>query len=120
MGSPLGPTLTNFFIANLETKLMNKLQTPTRKLYLRYVDDIFAIFDDQQACSLFFQQINAQHPDIKFTVEHSTNTLSFLDVEIKVNDNMFGTWVCKKSTNTGLLLNFSALCPKKCKEGLVT
>ena len=65
MGSPLGLTLANFFMANLETKLMNKLQTPKPKLYLRYVDDIFAIFDDQQACSLFFQQLNAQHPDIK-------------------------------------------------------
>ena len=107
-------------MANLETKLMNKLQTPKPKLYLRYVDDIFAIFDDQQACSLFFQQLNAQHPDIKFTVEHSTNTLSFSDVKIKVNDNMFDTWVWRKSTNTGLLLNFSALCPKNWKEGLVT
>ena len=65
MGSPLGPTLANFFMANLETKLMNKLQTPKPKLYLRYVDDIFAIFDDHQACSLFFQQLNAKHPDIK-------------------------------------------------------
>ena len=89
MGTPLGPTLANFFMANLETKLMNKLQTPKPKLYLRYVDDIFAIFDDQQACSLFFQQLHAQYPDSKFTVEHSTNTLSFWDVEIKVNDNMF-------------------------------
>ena len=33
---------------------------------------------------------------------------------------MFDTWVWRKSTNTGLLLNFSALCPKNWKEELVT
>ena len=120
MGSPLGPTLANFFMANLETKLINKLQTSKPKLYLRYVNDIFAIFDNQEACSSFFRQLNAQHPDIKFTVEQSTTTLSFLDVEIKVTDNKFDTWVWRKSTNTGLLLNFAALCPKNWKEGLVT
>ena len=70
-------------MADLETKLTNKLQTPT--LYLWYVvdifaifDDIFAIIDDQQTCSSFFQQLKAQNQDIKLTVEQSTNTLSFL------------------------------------------
>ena len=120
MGSPLGPTLASFFMANLETKLINKLQTSKPKLYLRYVDNIFEIFDNQEACSSFFRQLNAQHPDIKFTVEQSTTTLSFLDVEIKVTGNKFDTWVWRKSTDTGLLLNFAALCPKNWKEGLVT
>ena len=107
-------------MANLETNLINKLQTSKPKLYLRYVDDIFAIFNNQEACFSFFQQLKAQHPDIKFTLEQSTTTLLFLDVEIKVTDNKFDTWVWRKSTNTGLLLNFAALCPKNWKEGLVT
>ena len=71
---------------------------------------------------LIFRQLNAQHPDIKFTVEQSSSTLSFLDVEIKVTgtDNKFDTWVWRKSTNTGLLLNFAVLCSKNWKEKLVT
>ena len=40
MGSQLGPTLANLFMANSETKLINKLQPSKAKLYLRYVDDI--------------------------------------------------------------------------------
>ena len=79
---------------------MNKLQTSKPKLHLRYVDDIFAIFDDQQACSSFFRQRNAHHLDIKFTVEQSITITSSLDVEIKVNDNMFDAWVWRKPTNT--------------------
>ena len=78
MGSPLERTLPNFFMANLETKLMNKLQTSKLKMYLRYVDDISAIFDDHHSCSSSFQQLNAQYPDNKFTVEQSAiNALSF-------------------------------------------
>ena len=84
------------------------------------MDDIFAILDNQEACSSFYRQLNAQHPDIKFTVEQSTTTISFLDVKIKVTNNKFDTWVWRKSTNTELLLNFAALCPKNWKEGLVT
>ena len=53
MGSPLGPTLANFFIANLENKLLQKESDTNPKLYLRYVDDIFAIFEDQQSSTAF-------------------------------------------------------------------
>ena len=55
MGSPLEPALANFFMANLEIKLMNKLQTSKSKLYLRQMDDIFATFDDEETCSSFFR-----------------------------------------------------------------
>ena len=72
MGSPLGPTLSNFFMANLETKLINKLQASKPKLYLRYVDDIFKMFDNQEACSSFFRQLNAQHPDNLGAKHHHT------------------------------------------------
>ena len=69
LGSPLGPTLANLFMANLEIKLLNKLQTSKPKLIYDNVDDIFEIFDDQQACSSLFRQLNVQHLDIKFTLE---------------------------------------------------
>ena len=43
--SPLGPTLADFFMDNnLETKLLNKLQTSKPKLIYDNVDDILAIF----------------------------------------------------------------------------
>ena len=117
MGSPLGPTVANFFMANLETKLFEETSQTHPKLYLRYVDDIFAVFDDQQSCTQFLDTLNSQHPNIKFTVEKSTGTLAFLDVKIKINENDFDTW--RKPTSLGLLLNFDAICPKHWKEGLL-
>ena len=80
---------------------------------------MFAVFDDVNACSPFLNILNSQHDNIKFTIEKSTNTLQFLDVDIKISENTVDTWVWKKPTNTGLFLNFAAICPIKWKSGLV-
>ena len=53
MGSPLGPTLANFFLANLENKLLNETNGFYPRLYLRYVDDVFAIFDNNLSIKNF-------------------------------------------------------------------
>ena len=71
MGSPLGPTLANFFMANLENKLLQKESDTNPKLYLRYVDDIFAIFEDQRSSTTFLDLLYAQHKSIRFTMEKS-------------------------------------------------
>ena len=115
----LGPTLANFFMANLENKLLQKESDTNPKLYLRYVDDIFAIFEDQRSSTTFLDLLNSQHKSIRFSMEKSNGTISFLDVEIKINPNGFDTWTWRKPTQTGLFLNFCAVCPKAWKEGLV-
>ena len=40
MGSPLGPTLANFFLAKMEKKIMSIASANHPLLYLRHVDDI--------------------------------------------------------------------------------
>ena len=70
------------------------------KLYVRYIDDVFAVFDDVNACSSFLNILNSQHDNIKFTIEKSTNTLQFLDVDIKISENTVDTWVWRKPTNS--------------------
>ena len=89
------------------------------KLYLRYVDRISAVFPDDESCTKFLDLLNAQHKNIKFTVEHASETIPFLDVEIKLTDSGVDTWVWRKPTNTNLLLNFNAFCPLKWKSGLI-
>ena len=81
------------------------------KLYLRYVDDIFAVFDKDVPYDKFLSHINNQHPNIKFTVEKTINSLPFLDTEININGDNFESWVYRKPTNTGVVLNFNAICP---------
>ena len=40
MGSPWGPTLANYFLADLENQLLRNYRGILPKCYLRYVDDI--------------------------------------------------------------------------------
>ena len=119
MGSPLGPTLANFFMANIETDLFLKQLDCQPKFYVRYVDDILAVFDADTDCSEFLKILNNQHKNLKFTMEKSTGAFPFLDVEIKINQNTFDSQIWRKPTNTGVFLNFSAICPQNWKTGLI-
>ena len=119
IGSPLAPTLANFFLAHIENKLLKKQSDFHPKLYSSYVDDIFAVFDNSDHCTKFFDLLNSQHNNIKFTVEIPSDTIPFLDVAIKLNETGIDTWVYRKPTNINLILNFNVLCPTKWKSGLI-
>ena len=121
MGSPLGPTLANFVLAHIESKIFAEHKNYYPKLYCRYVDDIFAVFDKQDAILEFLNLLNSQHPNLKFTKEQSVTSLPFLDVKVTINNaGEIETSVWRKSSNTGLMLNFSASCPKFWKTGLIS
>ena len=49
MGSPLGPTIANFFLANLENRTLKNRNQCSPKLPLRYVDDVFAVLENNNA-----------------------------------------------------------------------
>ena len=68
----------------------------------------------------FLQMLNSQHASIKFTIEKEANnkSLTFLDVQIQLTDKGYDMCVWRKPTNTGLLLNYKANCPKTWKSGL--
>ena len=83
------------------------------------MDDILAIFDKDVPSEMFLNHINSQHPNIKFTVEKSTNSLPFLDTEIKISGDNFESWTYRKKTDTGVLLNACAVCPRSWKKGLI-
>ena len=118
MGSPLGPTLANLFLAHFEKEWLKSTFAPVQ--YLRYVDDVFCVFDlDRHDHTRFLQYINEQHPNLRFTVEVGPRCLPFLDVSVSVRLQSAVLGMFRKDTYTGLLLNFSAVCPISWKRGLV-
>ena len=70
---------------------------------------------------LFFEYMNQQHNNIKFTKEiESDSTLPFLDVLITKNDDgHLSTSGYRKPTFTGLYLRWDSFVPKEYKKGLV-
>ena len=59
MGSPLGPTLANFFRGCLEEKIFEHNCKVVPKLYLWYIDDSYALFDNKKDCFKFLDVLNS-------------------------------------------------------------
>ena len=119
MGSPLAPIMANLFMGYNENKWIEKYSGKKTHFYKRYVDDIFASFDNQEDADMFFGYINKQHPNIKFTKEYNTDgVIPFLDVSIS-NKNGLKTSTYHKPTYTGLLTNFKSFVPYNYKTRLI-
>ena len=90
IGNSLGRTMANFFMAYSEEKTFaEKSNAPLlSKFYLRYIDDVYAIFDSNQNCDEFLPILNAQHQSVKFTVEKAAYSLPLLDVEINLTNSV--------------------------------
>ena len=119
MGRPLGPNLANFFLGHLEEISVFSNENICPKLYLRYVDDIFAVFPDSSTHHSFLQHLNNLHTNLAFTVEVANGPFPFLDIEIEINGDGVDTWVFRKKTHTSVMLNFNAMVPNVWKVGLI-
>ena len=113
MGSPLGPTLANIFLCHFESIWLNSSPASIKpSSYHRYVDDTFVLFDSNNKAQEFLEYLNGKHSNIKFTIEQeNNNSLSFLDIKIEKISNSFQTSIYRKSTFTGLGLNFHSFTP---------
>ena len=69
MGSPLISVLSNIFMGFYESKWLNEYNLNKPKFYLRYVDDILAVFDKEQDSLNLLNFLNKRHPNLKFTIE---------------------------------------------------
>ena len=87
------------------------------------MDDTFDIFDDNLSITKFLNLLNKQHSNMQLTMEKSMEkseqALPFLDVHVQIRENELDLSVWRKETNTGILLNFNAICPNVWKSSLV-
>ena len=122
MGSPLGPVLANLFMAHHEKDWISGFQSSTISFYKRYVDDIFCLMENEVEAKKFLDYLNNQHSNIKFTMEIEVDKkIPFLDVLItSTKEGWFSTSIYRKSTFTGLFMNFTSFLPDSYKLGLVT
>ena len=113
MGSPLGPTLANVFLCYYEKLWLDDCPLEYKPImYNRYVDDCFLMFRDVSHVDAFLDYLNTKHKNIKYTVEYENNNqLPFLDILITKQGNGLVTDVYRKSTFTGLGLNFLSFVP---------
>ena len=119
MGSPLGPIFANFYMSDLEARVLKGIDLQNKPLlYLRYVDDIIIIVQEEQ--HLYDLKENFEKESVlRFTTELGWSSLHFLDVNIEFQDNSISTSVYTKRTNEGDCLNFKSECPEKYKRSVI-
>ena len=118
MGSPLGPTFANWFLGHVEDNIFGQIKAFFPEFYVRYVDDVFAVFEKKGDVDKFLKLLNSQHPQLKFTVETADSSLPFLDVEVAMRGQDVDTWVYRKKTDTRTILAFDSVAPASWKYGL--
>ena len=117
MGSPLGPVLANIFMGYIESGIPEE---KLRLLYDRFVDDAFAIFNDDHEAGEFYRLLNELHLSLKFTMEpEQLGRLPFMDVRVIKIENRLQRSVYRKPMFTGLYTRWDSFCPMKHKTNLV-
>ena len=70
MGSPLGPTIANFFLLIYENKWLEQCSKEFKPVFdRRDLDDIFILFELDKHLSKFRNYFNTCHPNMSFSFE---------------------------------------------------
>jgi hypothetical protein len=118
MGSPLGPTFAEFYMCELENRVLLDNQIKPA-LYCRYVDDIFVVVRDINHMTELRAAFELNSV-LKFTYEFGQNrTLPFLDILVQVEENSYVTKVYRKPTDVGKVLHEESECPQRYKTSTV-
>ena len=118
MGSSLAPAYASLFMGKFEMDFMKIcLEKPTN--WFRFLDDIFMVWTHSiDKLHEFIKCLNNFHPYIKFTYDIFETKVSFLDVDILLQNNYISTSVHVKSTNIHLYVEYSSCHPRACKNGI--
>lgn len=119
MGAPLSPTLACIFMELFEKKFI--LPQFPGMLWLRYVDDVFAVFSADLEPHIILDYINSLIPSIKFTIENPvSSSLPFLDVLVRIGqDGRPSFSVYRKKTNTNCYVHWYSRHSKNTKNGIM-
>ena len=119
MGTRMAPSFASLFMGKFEKEFLDSCGVQPL-LWLRFLDDIFMIWDDSEEKLLrFLDELNKFHETIKFTYNYSKTNAVFLDVKIEKSDEgSLCTSVFEKDTNVHQYIEFSSCHPLSCKKGI--
>ena len=114
MSSQPAPQLANIWLAKFKETIKDDA-----KIYERCMDDILRSIKESLV-EAKLREINALHRNLKFTLEVEQDVkLPFLDMcIININNELHSKWY-QKPSDTGLVMNFHALAPKKYKRSTI-
>lgn len=124
MGTKMAPAYANLFMAELEERLLEDY-TVKPIMWERFIDDILCIWPGtQESLARFMEYLNRAHPTIKFTFEHSTTMVDFLDITIYKGPRYRATGMLDvkpffKKTNKFQYLQYTSAHPTQTFSSLI-
>ncbi len=122
MDSKMSPDFNSLYVACFENDYIFSSENPFKshiKLWKRYVDDIFMIYDGSVESLLqFYEYLNCCQDHLKFTIEHDTQQISFLDILVKPDGTVLVTDLYRKETDKCSFLHGQSFHPTHLKKSL--
>ena len=120
MGTKCAPPYANIFMGAFEERHIYPRILHKTRLYLRYIDDIMFIWKGtEKELKKFLDEINLQHPTIKFDHKSSRSEIEFLDLKIyKDAQGKLATKLYSKPTDRQAYLHKSSAHPHHLKKSI--
>ena len=118
MGTKMAPSYAIISMSRFEEDFLNSCQYKPL-VWWRYIDDIFLTWEHgEDSLKIFLDKLNSVHPTLKFTSEHSTEKINFLDVNVSRLGNKLSTDLYIKNTDTHQFLEATSCHPTHCKKSI--
>ena len=118
MGTRVAPSYANIFMNDFKERHVYSYRLQPVACY-RYINDIFCLWQHgEDELEKFTTHLNSVHETIKFTIEKSRTSVSFLDTEVHLDNNHLYTNLYVKPTDRNNYLPFDSAHPYHCKKGL--
>ena len=118
MGTKVAPSYAVNYMGAFEHKHVYTYRLQP-VLYLRYIDDIFMVWQHGESeLKTFFEHMNTCSEHIKFTTEHSTEEIAFLDTKVKIEQSSITTDLYTKPTDSHNYLFYNSAHPQRCKDSI--
>ena len=120
MGTKCAPSYANLFMGSFEERYLKPKLLGKSNLYLRYIDDIFLLWNGtKEELECFKEEVNNIHPTIKFDVKYSDKEIDFLDTTVKINSqSQIVTTLFKKPTDRQSFLHEKSYHPTSTKKSI--
>lgn len=121
MGSPLSGLIADIYLNYFENKFILSKHNPLHKqitFYARYVDDTFLVFNGtNRQIDILNKYINNINKNIQFTIENEKdNSINFLDLNIKKQNNKLQYSIYRKPTTTDITIHNDSHHPTAQKQ----
>jgi hypothetical protein len=119
MGKAWAPVVACIYMEEWECSLWKELGAEPL-IYVRYIDDIFAVFQCRADADKFLIAAAARDPNIRLSETNVGNSVHFLDLQISLNDRgRFETSIYRKESDLIVLLHHKSAHTTSVKDGVI-